>query len=381
MSCAGPIAFQKSDRQPSVGAVIPSAGFSARMGAFKPLLHLGDGTVLERSVSLFRTAGIPLSDIVVVAGHRAEAVGSVAMRLGVRCVVNTRVREGMFSSVQAGLREGTRIGQAVFVLPVDQPLIRASTISALIEARRHRPGAYWQPVFRGTEGHPPLLGPEVAAEARRASVSDTLRDVLARYRADCVSVAVADEGTVMDMDTPGAFRRGLSRLTRLGEPSEAEAIALLQDVFRVTPCTYEQGVRVARAARRVAGALGPMETDLDPVRLRTIAMLSVLLDPGGAAASEACRKMEALGFPSAAGILRRIRTCDGMGTLPMDEAQVVFLALRLGGGVGRVRTNLQREGPGADAAVERILRCMEQTASPEIRPTVREAVLATAEGG
>jgi molybdenum cofactor cytidylyltransferase len=303
------------------------------------------------------------------------------MRLGVKCVVNTRFREGMFSSVLAGLREGTRIGQAVFVLPVDQPLIRVSTISALIEAQRHRPGSYWQPVFRGTEGHPPLLGPEVAAEALRCPVSDTLRDVLARFREGRVPVAVADEGTVMDMDTPEAFRRGLSRLTSLGEPSEPEAVALLQDVFRVPPSTYGRAVRVARTSRGVAEVLGPADVDVDPDRLRTIGMLSVLIDFGVPATAEVCSRMEALGFGSAAGILRRIQTCEGMGTLPVDEAQVVFLALRLGGNTGRVRTDPQRERPETDAAVDRILRCMEQTVSPSVRPAVREAVLEMAEGG
>ena len=78
-----------------------AAGYSSRMGAFKPLLELGGRTFLERCVAAFRQAGV--EDVVVVTGHRAEELRAAARGLGVRVALNGRYPEGMYTSVQAGL--------------------------------------------------------------------------------------------------------------------------------------------------------------------------------------------------------------------------------------------------------------------------------------
>ena len=51
-----------------VSAVILAAGFSSRLKDFKPLLLLGEMTLLERAIRLFHQNGI--RDTQVVVGHR-----------------------------------------------------------------------------------------------------------------------------------------------------------------------------------------------------------------------------------------------------------------------------------------------------------------------
>jgi molybdenum cofactor cytidylyltransferase len=53
----------------SAAALVLSAGFSERMGDFKPLMTLGGETLLERAVRLFRSVGVKAVHVVV--GHRA----------------------------------------------------------------------------------------------------------------------------------------------------------------------------------------------------------------------------------------------------------------------------------------------------------------------
>jgi len=53
-----------------IAAIILAAGFSSRMGEFKPLLPLGEMTIIERAVRLFEQAGT--EDIRVVVGYRAN---------------------------------------------------------------------------------------------------------------------------------------------------------------------------------------------------------------------------------------------------------------------------------------------------------------------
>ena len=55
-----------------IQALILAAGFSRRMGRFKPLLVLNGKTVLARCVESFRQAGI--ADMTVVTGHRHREV-------------------------------------------------------------------------------------------------------------------------------------------------------------------------------------------------------------------------------------------------------------------------------------------------------------------
>ena len=80
------------------GACILAAGFSSRMGSFKPLLPLGDKTVIERAIAVSKEAGI--EDIVVVTGYNREALLPVLEKEGVEEVFNWHFEEGMFTSIQ-----------------------------------------------------------------------------------------------------------------------------------------------------------------------------------------------------------------------------------------------------------------------------------------
>jgi len=107
----------------SFAAIVLSAGFSSRMGAFKPLLRLGDETALEKAVNLFRHAEVEHLQVVV--GHQAELLNPLVERLGVSCTVNPSYRDGMFSSVQSAMRKLPEGTDGFFLLPVDTPLVRS----------------------------------------------------------------------------------------------------------------------------------------------------------------------------------------------------------------------------------------------------------------
>ena len=91
--------FEKRGR---IAALVLAAGYSSRMGDFKPLLPLGRSTVAQEVVERFHRAGI--EDVRVIAGHRADELGTVVDRLGVRKIFNADYDRGMFTSVQAGVK-------------------------------------------------------------------------------------------------------------------------------------------------------------------------------------------------------------------------------------------------------------------------------------
>lgn len=83
-------------------AVIAAAGLSTRMGAFKPILPLGEESISRSLVLAFVRAGsLPVT---VVTGYMAETLASHLGGLPVRLVHNSAYRTSqMFDSLRLGL--------------------------------------------------------------------------------------------------------------------------------------------------------------------------------------------------------------------------------------------------------------------------------------
>ena len=116
-------------------AVVPAAGLSSRMGAFKPLLDLGGKPLICRTLDSLRAGGC--GKIFIVTGHRADELEAAAAAPDVRFVRNPAYAStGMLESVQKGLFELLREDPPDFVilLPGDVPLVNSDTMHALKDA-------------------------------------------------------------------------------------------------------------------------------------------------------------------------------------------------------------------------------------------------------
>lgn len=227
-----------------LAAIILAAGYSSRMGAFKPLLPLGEVTVVERAVQLFRAAGV--EDVRVVIGHRAAELAPLLERLAVRVVVNEHYGEGMYSSVVAGVASlgvaapgaaapgatpCARDCDAFFLLPVDIPLVRPETVELLARARRDTRKGIVYPAFRGTQGHPPLIAGEYRERILAWDGAGGLTGLLRQYEADSATVAADDVGVVLDMDTLEEYGRLRDLVGDPAVPSRRTCRLLLDERF------------------------------------------------------------------------------------------------------------------------------------------------------
>jgi len=196
-----------------ITALILAAGYSARMGRFKPLLDLGGQTVIGRVIASFRDAGI--SDVRVVAGYRRKILVPVLDRLGVEVIINYRYAEGMFSSVQAAVKSLGPSTEAFFLMPADVPLVRAATIRYMAESYGRHPGKILIPVFDKRRGHPTLVAARFAVEIMNYSGESGLGGILGLNNEDIVTLPVADGNILLDIDTPGDYedmKRGLRKI-------------------------------------------------------------------------------------------------------------------------------------------------------------------------
>jgi molybdenum cofactor cytidylyltransferase len=192
-----------------IAATILAAGCSSRMGTLKPMLKLGDQTILERAISVFQDFGI--EDVIVVVGRRANEVISQVENCRARAITNEQFERGMFSSVQAGVNALRPESEAFFVLPVDIPLVSTQTIRDLLEAYRGGKSKIVVPAFRGRRGHPPLISASYRNEILSYSGGDGLRGFFRKHDRDLEQVEVADEMILFDLDTPADYQALVAR--------------------------------------------------------------------------------------------------------------------------------------------------------------------------
>jgi CTP:molybdopterin cytidylyltransferase MocA len=193
-----------------ISAIILSAGFSTRMGRFKPLLPLGDETVLERVIGLFRKAGV--GDVRVVVGHRMEELIPMIERTNANVVMNPNYSTGMFSSVQAGVNSVPRDSVAFFIHPVDIPMVYPSTITKIINRHILHEGMIIYPCHNGKRGHPPLVPNKFSKAITHANTFGRLDDVLASFQKDSMDLEVEDSNILFGMNHPNDYTAMLSGL-------------------------------------------------------------------------------------------------------------------------------------------------------------------------
>lgn len=210
-----------------ITAIILAAGYSSRMGDFKPLMKLGPYRTIEHAVRCFFHAGV--YDVRVVAGFRSERIEQVLRPLGVRIVYNQDFDKGMYSSVQAGLRTLEPFVQAFFTLPVDHPLVAPATIKKMLEGCRQNLHSIIYPVFNGRRGHPPLISTKHKDDIINGSYPDGLQGFLAKHEREAYKMKVRDKAVLLDMDTPQDYLYQQSYYRRKSIPTLDECRQILRE--------------------------------------------------------------------------------------------------------------------------------------------------------
>jgi len=183
------------------GAIVLAAGFSSRMGAFKPLLPLGDKTVIECILDEIQSSGI--NQTIVVTGHNREALLPVIDLYKVTEAFNSRFEEGMFTSTQAGVAALPEGLDGFFIMPVDCPLVKSEVMEMLMNSFDQN--KFSVAVYRGKKGHPLLIPEKFRREIIEHDGKNGLKDITDRDFGLMQRIETDFEGVVMDMDTPEAY--------------------------------------------------------------------------------------------------------------------------------------------------------------------------------
>jgi molybdenum cofactor cytidylyltransferase len=194
-----------------ISAIVPAAGLSSRMGQNKLLMSFGDKSLIEHAVDTLRASGV--DEIVVVLGHQADQVRRrLEGREGhtVNFVHNPDYREGLSTSVRAGMGAVAKGADAIMIYLADQPLIGPYEINRLIQAfaEAKRVGkSIVVPFFENQRGNPVILDASYREMALDIVGDVGCRRIIKRHPEQVFAVQMETNHVVRDIDTPEDFGR------------------------------------------------------------------------------------------------------------------------------------------------------------------------------
>ena len=197
------------DRLLIAGAILAS-GWSRRMRRPKALLPVGPGgaSFVRTLAATVQDGGI--ADVLVIGRPDDHALQAEVATLagGVRFVDNHHADEGQISSIVAAVDVVDHPGvRGLLVVPVDQPLITAATVAALLAAFERKAPAVARTTYQGRNGHPVLFAASLFGELRRADRALGARAVVRAHAAETVQVEVPDANVLVDIDDPETYHR------------------------------------------------------------------------------------------------------------------------------------------------------------------------------
>lgn len=182
-----------------LSAILLAAGESKRMGELKQLMPLGKSTLLEQAIDNLLNSSV--DETIVVLGHRAEEIIEIIAGSPVKIMLNPDYRQGMSTSIIAGLTLVDPQSQAVMLALGDQPLVASRTINQLIDAFNSHDKGIAVPTHRGRRGHPIIFGIKYKAELMGLKGDIGGREIIRQHPDDVLEVTVDSESVISDIDT------------------------------------------------------------------------------------------------------------------------------------------------------------------------------------
>lgn len=308
-------------------AIIPAGGLSSRMKEFKPLLPIGSKTVIKATVSVFEPT--PVHPIVVVGGHRASEIEAEIHQTTAIFVNNPDYKNGMLSSIQAGVRALPGDTTSFFLLPADMPAVRPQTINRLLNRSGQTDAIVLHPEFSGRIGHPPLISTRLKGEILTWHKDGGLKTLISQYNRSSEKVPVFDKGILLDMDTVEDYHAMQVHYQKQAVPDPDECRAILDMVQPENIGLFRHSRAVALLAGAICNALNQNRCS---VRCDLVEAAAWLHDIGKGHPDHAeagAGIIESFGLSSIAEIIRYHMDLEISNSDPVNEKHIVYLADKL----------------------------------------------------
>ncbi|MEX1198319.1 MAG: nucleotidyltransferase family protein [Pseudohongiellaceae bacterium] len=181
-------------------AIVLAAGYGSRFGGDKQLARLPGGMLLlEQTLGRLQQA---TGHILLVTRQnlRDPLIQAIpGLEQQARIVVSPDADRGMGHSLAAGIAALAPETQGCLICLGDMPWIKPDTYRLLLDTLRS--DGILIPAFEGRSGHPVGFGRRFFDELLQCHGDEGARRVIRQHPAACVTLAVPDEGILLDVDT------------------------------------------------------------------------------------------------------------------------------------------------------------------------------------
>lgn len=192
----------------SLPGIVLAAGASSRMGRPKAFLPMTPGgTVLGRVLGTLADAAVAPLVVVVRERFPLEDAWNDSRAGGVRLVINPNADRGQLSSLVCGIDAIDPAAPAVLMTLVDIPLVRTTTVTALLRAWEQERAVFVRPLYEGRHGHPVIFGRPLLDALVQGDPAEGARPVVRSFAREAIDVPVDDPGVLIDLDTPEEYAR------------------------------------------------------------------------------------------------------------------------------------------------------------------------------
>ncbi|MEW8151665.1 MAG: molybdopterin-binding/glycosyltransferase family 2 protein [Candidatus Thiodiazotropha endolucinida] len=185
---------------PRIAALVLAAGSSDRMGEQNKLLLSISGKPMVRQV-VEQVLASQADSVSVVLGHEAELVGKSLADMDVHLVENPSYRDGLSSSLKAGIEALPNDVDGVLVCLADMPWVNSSDLNRLIAGYSEPDGRLvCVPTWQGKRGNPVLWGKRFFDEIIALRGDQGARKLIQRHIDVLCEVPMPQSGVLRDID-------------------------------------------------------------------------------------------------------------------------------------------------------------------------------------
>lgn len=190
-------------RAPRIAAVVLAAGLSSRMGSNKLLQEWQGVPLLRWTVeAAVRSDAHP---VIVVTGNEATGIEAALEGLDVQLVHNPKYREGLSTSLKAGIQAVPESADGAVVLLGDMPEVNAALINRMIAAFSPPDGRSICVAVDGHKrGNPVLWARKFFPEIETLAGDEGAKRLFARHE-ELICEIEAGSAVLRDIDTPEAL--------------------------------------------------------------------------------------------------------------------------------------------------------------------------------
>jgi molybdenum cofactor cytidylyltransferase len=179
-------------------AIVLAGGASTRFGSAKQLVRVAGSPLLHTAVA--RAAAVAGTATTVVLGARAAQLAPLLTHSPASIVINREWREGLASSIRAGVARLPSSCTAVLLMLVDQAAVTTEDLERLVGAWRRQPD-YIVAARHGVTTGVPAIFPRSAFPDLASLRGDVGARLLLQRNPDRV-VRVPMASAAIDIDTP-----------------------------------------------------------------------------------------------------------------------------------------------------------------------------------